>query len=93
MESCHGEIGSNKHMILDQKQVLITTYVAVNGSFCHTLQFTFIPRAIYQIRFFLQQPSPIWKEFSIVNVQIHSQSSLSKDVSRKEVKANLLHRY
>ncbi|CAF1366306.1 unnamed protein product [Adineta ricciae] len=61
MESCHGEIGSNRHMILNQKQ------------------FTFMPRAIYQIRFFLQQPSPIWKEFSIVNVQIHSQSSLSKD--------------
>lgn len=58
-----------------------------------TSQFTFMPRAIYQIRFFLQQPSPIWKEFSIVNVQIHSQSSLSKDVSRREVKANLLRRY
>ncbi|UJR36909.1 hypothetical protein I4U23_029622 [Adineta vaga] len=61
MESCHGEIGSNSHIILDQKQLL------------------FMPRSIYQIRFFLQQPSPIWKDFSIDNVQIHFQSSLSKD--------------
>ncbi|CAF1290940.1 unnamed protein product [Rotaria sp. Silwood1] len=61
MESPHGELGSNSHIILDQKQLI------------------FMPRSIYQIRFILQQPSPIWKDFSIDNVKIHNQTISIKD--------------
>jgi hypothetical protein len=41
-----------------------------------------MPRAIYQIRFILQQPSPIWKDFSIDNVKINSQTIIPKDVRK-----------
>ncbi|CAF1579430.1 unnamed protein product [Rotaria magnacalcarata] len=61
MESPHGEIGSNSHITLDQKQLI------------------FMPRAIYQIRFILQQPSSIWKDFTIDNVKIHNQTIPIKD--------------
>ncbi|CAF0763985.1 unnamed protein product [Rotaria sordida] len=61
MESPHGELGSNSHIILDQEQLI------------------FMPRSIYQIRFILQQPSPIWKDFSINNVKIHNQIIPIKD--------------
>lgn len=43
-------------------------------------QLEFLPRAIYQMRFILQQPSPIWKDFSIDNVKINSQTIAAKDV-------------
>lgn len=39
-----------------------------------------MPRTIYQIRFVLQQPSPIWKDFSLNNVKIHNQINPMKDV-------------
>ena len=51
-----------------------------------------MPRSIYQIRFFLQQPSPIWKDFSIINIKITSQTITSKDV-REKSEANFSHRY
>ncbi|CAF2717236.1 unnamed protein product [Rotaria sp. Silwood2] len=38
-----------------------------------------MPRSIYQIRFVLQQPSSIWKDFSIDNVKIHNQTISIKD--------------
>ncbi|CAF4189687.1 unnamed protein product [Rotaria magnacalcarata] len=38
-----------------------------------------MPRAIYQIRFILQQPSSIWKDFTIDNVKIHNQTIPIKD--------------
>lgn len=42
-----------------------------------------MPRSIYQIRFILQQPSPIWKDFAIDNVKIHCNTTPLKDVRSK----------
>ncbi len=42
-----------------------------------------MPRSIYQVRFILQQPSPIWKDFTIDNVKINSQMASTKDVRIK----------
>ena len=36
------------------------------------------------MRFILQQPSPIWKDFSIDNVKVYSQTIPPKDVRSKK---------
>ena len=39
-----------------------------------------MPRSVYQLRFLLQQPSPIWKDFSIVHVKMSQSTVAAKDV-------------
>ncbi|CAF0983043.1 unnamed protein product [Adineta steineri] len=70
------------HVLLKRYRLMESSH-GEPGSNSHIIldqkQFIFMPRSIYQICFFLQQPSPIWKDFSIDNVKIHNQTSLSKD--------------
>jgi len=42
-------------------------------------QLLFMPRSIHQLRFILQQPSPIWKDFFLENVMITTQHITPND--------------